>query len=275
MLRASTSSGIQQPGSLLTDLVTPAGFISSQFAYIDDVEYLDERLARRFRPCADAWAHGLTTMTFQPSSGASSHFDSEAIGYHLGCLTLAPFEPSLPFLRATEYSFEPCESEKRRRRDWIQRALAVKLMKTWARLPLEIWWAVARLLARECATSTITETWLAHRSSSCFIDVSSSLWARYILIEGVFYVADLSNSPSHGSGCIQIFDASKMPPADTLYVLDDHLGIRQILFARSDNPAKLPTLDTKPGLWWRTISISSHKFQAKSDVSIYGTLLHV
>lgn len=85
-------------------------------------------------------------------------------------------------------------------------------------------------LVREYAVATAREAWSDTRPyPDCSVAISFSIWARYILIDRAYYIADLTNTPVTGYGYMQIFDATKTPPIDVLYVSEDSLGIRQIV----------------------------------------------
>lgn len=223
------------------------GRLSSWFPY-DSVSHHDECLRSSFRAC----------------SNLCHHYYGKAPGYHVECLRFAS-PPSCAFLRATEYTFEPMPFEDRRRFSRIQSLLGNRLERECARLPIEVRFMVAGELVRECAISTVQELWHACYNSDGDIDISQGVWARYIHIDGVRYVASLSNMD--GPGCAKLLDINIAAKIEVFYVLEDHLGIRQLVFASPGHSAKLPSLRSpKIGLWWRTISLGSKLLRAKSDV---------
>ncbi len=119
-------------------------------------------------------------------------------------------------------------------------------------LPEDIRYTIAGYLVCEIATSTIADLWLHRQSSDCVIDTSQCIWACYIAIEGVRYLTKLSNKKDNRLD-VQIFDARRR--ANTIYVLQDHIGIKQLIFAGKDGNMGIPIFeDVIPGCWWRTIA---------------------
>ncbi|KAK1768790.1 hypothetical protein QBC33DRAFT_360419 [Phialemonium atrogriseum] len=139
-------------------------------------------------------------------------------------------------------------SEDRRRFNRIQYLLEMKLEEMCARLPVELCLMVAREPVRECAISTIQELWCSRWSSDGDIDVSLGVWAQYVHIHGVRYVAILSNTADPKRNCTKLLDTNKASKVGVLYVLEDHLGIRQLVFASQGDPDKLPPFNPRMGL---------------------------
>lgn len=194
---------------------------------------------------------------------------------HRRCFGITLSNPSHEFLESTDYTFEPDPSEDARRHYRFRTLLALRLAKLYGKLPNEIWLMVSKHLIYECAASVGQALWRtrdALKSYDRMIDVSLDVWARYICIDGVRYVAALSNEDD-GRGDMSIISTGgiaddKLPRINTIYVLENHMGLRQVIFATSKELSKLPTLeDAQPGFWWRTISMESRKLQVKSDVS--------
>ncbi|KAK4225406.1 hypothetical protein QBC38DRAFT_501374 [Podospora fimiseda] len=74
----------------------------------------------------------------------------------------------------------------------------------------------------------------------------SSIWATHVLIDGVKYVKALSNFPL--IGFYMIYNHRGSPTVNTVYTLQDHLGVRKLVFGNNANP---PTnQNTDPGAWW-------------------------
>ena len=199
-----------------------------------------------------------------PCLDSCTHFDGQARGYHVNCLEFAT-APSGAFLFATEYLFEPTPSEEQSRFDRIQYLLANRLEVMCTKLPLELRLIIAKDLVRECANITTQELWCTRPSSDAKIDILLGVWAHYVYIDGIRYVARLTNKEE--VNCTKILDASKASKVRFMYVLQNHLGIRQVVFATS-GAAKIPSYHSqKGGLQSKTIEIQSTKLKAKSDVS--------
>ncbi len=187
----------------------------------------------------------------------------------MGCIAFESL-PSSAFLHATEYSFDPAPSDERRRRDRSQLLLGKRLCDIYGRLPLELWLQVAGELVRECAISTAQTLWQHRSSADRQVDIELGVWASYVCIDGVRYIADLSNAVDSRSSSAMILHVCKTSEINVVYSLEDHLGIRRLVFASQEDTAKPPSFPGSGkmnGLWWQTIPLRSRKLEAKSDVS--------
>lgn len=136
-------------------------------------------------------------------------------------------------------------------------------------LPAEVCLPITEELVRECAVTAIHEL-LQGRSPQALdseLNLSLGVWARYISVDGIRYVESLSNTGDSQS--VLLLGAEKTSAPELLYVLEDHLGIRQVVFASYEHAIKLSALLCKPktDAWWRTIPITGKKLIIKSDVS--------
>ncbi|CAK7200232.1 hypothetical protein SEUCBS139899_002923 [Sporothrix eucalyptigena] len=106
----------------------------------------------------------------------------------------------------------------------------------------------------------------------------NSVWASYIYMDGARYISNLSTSPPSNSSTffIRVIDGSKVTDESALYVLEDHLGIRQLVHGGPDydlTPLQETTHsipDSCNNLWWRTLaaikgSPSGHRLSVQSD----------
>ena len=143
---------------------------------------------------------------------------------------------------------------------------------------------IAGYLVQECAISTLQELWRTREIRQSFnhtpgdayhtiIDMSLDVWVRYIHIDGIRYIAELSNQDDR-SGHMSLLSTVRMfrreSRVKTIYILENHLGIRQVIFTTSTRSTKLPTLDNAElGVWWRTLSASTQftEMEATFDVS--------
>lgn len=244
-------SGNESPTHVLSAAID--GLRSLPFCYGDGIYHPDEELECHLRAC----------------SAFCRHSDGQVPGFHAECMAVAS-PPSRAFLAATEYSFEPAPSDDTRRYDRTRRLLAIKCYDTYGKLPLELWWMVAAELVHECIMYTTHKVFESRSSSNCEVDISLGVWARYIHIDGVRYIADLSNEadPSKRTMLLNACEASEV---DVLYSLEDHLGIRQLVFSCQGGRVKLlssPSKSRKGALWWRTLGLGSRKLAAMSDVSV-------
>ncbi|RSL44389.1 hypothetical protein CEP54_014708 [Fusarium duplospermum] len=186
--------------------------------------------------------------------------------YHVECLEYAP-PLTKEKLRATEYAYEPTTSEDPRRASRIQNLAARRLQIDCPFLPAEVCLLITKELARECA-AIATHEMLQGRSLQaldCELDVSMPVWARYTSIDGIRYVESLSNTGDSHS--VLLLGADRAPRTEFLYVLEDHLGIRQVVFASFEHALKLSAFLSKPknDAWWQTVPITDEKLLIKTD----------
>lgn len=167
-------------------------------------------------------------------------------------------------MHATEYSFEPGASEEERRRRWSIALLADRMSKMHLPVPTEIRLLIAQHLVRECATAAAQQAWHERCRRDSDVDISLDIWAEYAYIDGARYVSYISNQPVETCAARQI-QVARGRPATALYVLEDHLGIRELVFGGETEYR--PTTRPESGLWWRTVPLTSERLKIKSDVS--------
>ncbi|CAG7565724.1 unnamed protein product [Fusarium equiseti] len=188
--------------------------------------------------------------------------------FHACCHETRFYSVTSAFLSATRYTFPPTLNEERRRASYIQQALACKLQRAgfWPReLPAELWGMVAGLLLQDCAALTAQEQ--VHESDSTehsILDLTQPVHVSYVKIDGRFYVKSLRNTATTsikgGSHIIlpapiaQGVDVEKNEGRD-IFVAEDHLGIRQIVFVSPKHRDEwCRTHPGAPGAWWKHIS---------------------
>lgn len=197
--------------------------------------------------------------------------------FHSGCFelnrahssgTLHSLTVSSTLLAATEYSFQPSSDEPQRRFDRIWRRLQHKLSpETAVYLPAEIRGLIAKFLVYEYAGFKTQELALQGTSpSESLIDLTRNVYAEYLELDGIPYIKNIWNSKSDGDNSkILLLDTRNENPIYRVFIGDDHLGVRSVLFASSPSMWPRP----RPGLWWRDISseVAITKIRAKTDVS--------
>jgi hypothetical protein len=108
---------------------------------------------------------------------------------------------------------------------------------------------------------------------SCFISLSTKLWVRYILLEGVRYIQSITNEqPPDGSAAVQLaYDPTSVA---AMFVAEDHLGVRDLLFTPS---SERPAIEEQSNVWWRTVRDPNAMLEAKTNVStfLYRQFLHL
>lgn len=191
------------------------------------------------------------------------HTGDQILAFHAGCLALTS-QPSGAFLHATEYSFEPDASEDERRRAWTLALLTDRVSKMRLRLPMELRLLVAQNLVRECALVASQQAWQDRCSQDCDVNISLEIWADYIYIEGLRYISYVSNQAIQTFTARRIWSAESLP-AVVLHVLEDHLGIRELVVGATQDSK--PNMRPGRGLWWRTVPLASGRVKIESDVS--------
>lgn len=156
--------------------------------------------------------------------------------------------------------------KKKSRHRWLQSHL-VSALSSWSHLPLELCNQISVYLVGEYSLILAENLWRKHPSTSTRFGVTSTLYVTYTYLEGNVYIATLTNAPQTTDRHI-LYDPSTHPPANLIYIQEDHLGIRKVVFASlKDAP---PNAQRSPGLWWHTLVIPEQDciFTTKSDVSL-------
>ncbi|KAI1474946.1 hypothetical protein F4774DRAFT_429421 [Daldinia eschscholtzii] len=156
-----------------------------------------------------------------------------------------------------EYSFEPADSEDRRRLGVIPVLFAEILQARYERLPIELCLTIAEYVVCESAIIVnMCGSNSAQTPDIYDIDTTLSIWARYISIDG-------------SSKDVCIFEADRDSLIDTVYTSEDHLGVKQIIFSKSDSSIDTGTPDVGDlSTWWQTISIAEDRhIRVQSDGS--------
>ncbi|KAK0745094.1 hypothetical protein B0T21DRAFT_281405 [Apiosordaria backusii] len=147
--------------------------------------------------------------------------------------------------------------------------LATKVGNLWPCLPHELCLMISALVVREYTVSVFQGLWAArHQLPNHNVDVSQSIWVRYSDMGGAKYVYELSNT---GGRCFRkLFDPEISPDPGVLYVLEDHLGVRDLVFHNPESKRmRLPSGNHERGTWWRVISLP-YKLQVEYDVGVFS-----
>jgi hypothetical protein len=211
--------------------------------------YVDKLLNAAFRHCV------------YPSC---THANGIAVTFHADCARMAArFENPLTRYRPiTEYSYQPSKEHQKRRRETIRVLIENALHRTYGNLSPELW----RIVSDDdelIRLYTIAEISLTSRRSERSFNLATTVWATYITIDGIEYVGSLSKSPMPGARQAWCGVASSENRA--LYVSNDHLGIRQIVFDTALAEVNVPS-----PVYWQTLSIQSQELSFIGDVSANG-----
>lgn len=186
--------------------------------------------------------------------------------FHAGCHQLLFSPVTSKFLAVNNYTLVVPPVEVRRRIAHITRLLAQRIerQRNWPRkLPSELWHIIAESLVQECATITAQE-----QAQGCddpvesILDLNRPVYASYVKMDGYYYVKTLRNGTRAGASgrtCLLLptqasQEKSNGSSGKDMYVEEDHLGIRRVVFLASNqcerwcrNPPSVP------GAWWRHI----------------------
>ncbi|KAF5019171.1 hypothetical protein F66182_8821 [Fusarium sp. NRRL 66182] len=185
--------------------------------------------------------------------------------FHARCHEARFYSITPAFLAATCYTYNPSLSEERRRARYIQKALVCNLQQArlWPReLATELWTMVAGLLLEDCAAFTAQEQLRkCDKAEEYTVDLTQPVYASYVKIDGRVYVRNLQNKARtdvKGGSRIMLLAPGKHAKENEgkdMFVAEDHLGIRQIIFAspkRCDEWFR--SHPSTPGAWWKHIS---------------------
>lgn len=217
--------------------------------------------------------------SYQQCYGDCPHENLRAAGCHSICAKLLPTKSRMSFLKVLEYTYEPSPYEIAARIKWLRQEFASSLVlqKVAFRLPRELQmliteytleshslyrFAGARAVLQ--ARSLLDESLLRNSTT---LRVADGIWARYIEIEGIRYVASLSNScdQDHAES-VSVPDPTQ--PVDSMYVAENYLGVLRVLFCTS---GQAPATHADPGIWWRPVQLAGgHQtlLETRCDVSI-------
>lgn len=196
------------------------------------------------------------------------HVDDLAVGCHAECIGLEISAPTRLIAEAMSYNNYPPPVEVERRKEWLQSSLAPILhgiLRPFS-VPLEICQQIARYCSlRERATATARTFWQENSKTPDHVfNMAHELWACRVEFEGVHYIARLTNERGDQPASL-IHTPEPGKEIDTMYMAEDHLGLREVFFVSSPD---IPAVKHRPGLWWKTMKITGGTpFKARTDVS--------
>lgn len=225
-----------------------SAFINNEHS-IEDVP----RLKEEFRPCPPACAHD------------QSYLNGSVPVYHAECFDYAG-NPRHDLLTITAFSFEPMPSYDIKRKKRMVQLLATKMGDMWCHLPHELCLMISELAVGKYTIAMLQGLYTAPEDLHHNLDLSQIIWARYIDIGVYKYVCELSNI--RRAQCFRkLYDPEMTPDVNIFYVLEDHLGMRDLLFSSTESKQmNLSSEHLGPGFWWRVLS-SPQVLQAEYDVS--------
>ncbi|KAM0195132.1 hypothetical protein ACHAPA_005729 [Fusarium lateritium] len=188
----------------------------------------------------------------------SYHISCASIGYHVECSTIASSFglKKNDFLDVALYSYDPTIKEDKRRREWIINHLQQVIGREVSILPNEILFMVNKYLVRHYAIASLS---CGSQSGRCTIEPLKSVWAEHFCVDGVEYIANLSNSPKPASRLL--WNAPSKREDSFLYISEDHLGIRKVI----NDPTDISHEGQNNSGWWRTLPITSPMLTFSGD----------
>lgn len=212
---------------------------------------------------------------YQICGGVCRHEGGWVPACHVGCIRLAEGMHQA-CLGVMAYIFEPTLSDQQARHQRLlhglvsgweadessRKAQALHLH----RLPCELKWDIAKHLLREYATTRLLVFLRStHGSHVDDFSISAEVWARHVLVEGVRYIASLSNVKTSDRDR-PIRRPATQSSIDTIYLCEDHLGLRQVILACSTEALRIAK---RPGVWWRSYRVPTavNMLKAHTDVS--------
>ncbi|EFX04990.1 hypothetical protein CMQ_5252 [Grosmannia clavigera kw1407] len=220
-------------------------------------------------------------VTFSRDGTKPPHRVKLAAGYHEECLNYwgSSFPPA-DFPAATRFSFTTPVYKEQQRKLRIENLLLRKLQRGEilvgsAVLPVETSAMIMRMLVRWFAASSTKQLWEDRTSCGAVLDCAKGVWAQYVHVDGVRYIAKLTSSPEADG--IRLLNGETASEKTVLYVAEDHLGVRQLVFAEPDRDlSTLPGVtgpvdvakssDGRASIWWRTLNLAvDSRLHADSD----------
>lgn len=102
------------------------------------------------------------------------------------------------------------------------------------------------------------------------IDLSRNVWARFIRVHRTVYVSALSNTAETDASrnSVLLYNVATSRVADVAYVARDPWGVRQVVFARSD---EIVDVSERADVWWDTIKLppEQKRLDGHSDVRVH------
>ena len=163
---------------------------------------------------------------------------------------------------ATAPDYDPSPQEDQRRIKWLHEDLAPILFEVLHQLPAELRWEIAKYCLREHAVGLAERQRLqiGHQPTDYQVTTAKSVWVNYVEVEGVRYVASLTNTPRASEDHEVLFiNKKRQRMIGTLYIAEDYIGIRELRFSESkstkDYTCVPPVVSAVPGVWWRAIPL--------------------
>jgi hypothetical protein len=192
--------------------------------------------------------------------------DTSTIACHSNCLKLKPAgEMLFALIRALSCQYNPPRAYDERREKWLSDALAANLDLPFY-LPPELRMRTAQYLVQEYSTVLVSSLPLAVEPIPYNVEIYENIWAIYIEIDGIKYVNALTTYRPSAPGVNAQLVSSSLKAIHKIYICEDHLGIRKLLFNAVD---EYPAADAIPGVWWKMMPLPTRRSHLVTSLRLY------
>lgn len=196
--------------------------------------------------------------------GACRHPGGQARGCHVECAKQMTPWPIPPTIQKLAYSYEPTLLEYDDRTKRLYKACLDFLSNILSRLPPELLSNITKMCLRSFAVEN-ARSLHGVPSGTTKIRLSSEIWAHFTTFEGVSYLSSLSNDIDDYHDR-RIFVPNPTSTITAVYLGEDYLGVREMLFRSScSTGGEYVGLEHK-GLWWRVVNLDSPTLVIETDV---------
>ncbi|KAF6798088.1 hypothetical protein CMUS01_15756 [Colletotrichum musicola] len=197
------------------------------------------------------------------------------VGCHVHCIENTPLHRLSRALELSALEFDFLNDYDCFRIPWLKSRLS-RILETATRhlpyLPEELLQIIADYTVVDytihhlLATEYVNEICAEGKPGMSSVKTSEKIYARHVNFEGVQYLAYLTNEASDDRDML-LFDPILPTTIDTLYIANDALGIRRLLFADSSQKC---TVEKEVNVWWRKAKLRrlGGLVRCNSDVSI-------
>lgn len=197
----------------------------------------------------------------------------QAVACHPECLALVPSESLSAFLEATSYRYQPPEVEDERRVRWLRFTWSSILSKAYP-IPMELCDHIAQYCLQPFAILCGLAFWETRSRyiTPSHVSFSTKVWVRFTLFEGLRYILSLTNEQTteHDIGVRLAVDPELAQLDTAMFLAEDHLGVREVLFTPS---SQTPTIGERPikerqNIWWRSVVVPGPDSTRESQLNV-------
>lgn len=200
--------------------------------------------------------------SYAKCSGGCQHslWDGEARAYHVACADGMTSSSLRGIMDVSAFTYEPLLLELEARKNRFRLLSQGFVCRALPQLPAEICDSITELCLRRMS---VAHTWrlVSMPEEKYRLSMTSNIWAGFTKLEGIAYLSSLSNRPNDRHN-ILIFAPDPTEPTKTIYLVEDYLGVRKVLFRPPEASG-----EGLQDVWWRMVSLrNSNIVVVKSDV---------